>query len=201
MPEALTPRKSICVFCGSSNGLDPAYSDATRRVAIEMAARKLILVYGAGDVGLMGILADAMLAAGGLVIGFIPRALVDREVAHHGITELHVVETMHERKAHMADRASAFLALPGGFGTLDELFEILTWAQLGIHRKPIGLLNVRGFFNPLLSWIDHALQEGFLRAKHRDLLLVDDDPERLVQRLVTAPEPIPVTKWVRPEER
>ena len=201
MPPTPAPRKSICVFCGSANSQNIAYGEAARRVAIEMAARELILVYGAGDVGLMGILADAMLAAGGLVIGYIPRALIDREVAHHGITELHVVETMHERKAHMADRASAFLALPGGYGTLDELFEILTWAQLGIHNKPIGLLNVQGFFDPLLTWIDQAVREGFLRPKHRDLLLVDAEPERLVQRLVSAPEPQPVTKWVRPEER
>jgi uncharacterized protein (TIGR00730 family) len=166
-----------------------------------MAARNLVLVYGAGDVGLMGIVADAMLAAGGPVVGYIPRALVDREVAHHEITELNIVETMHERKAYMADRAAAFVALPGGFGTLDELFEILTWAQLGIHRKPIGLLNTLGFFDPLLQWINQAVDEGFVRASHRELLWVEDDPARLIDRLLTAPIAEQGTKWVRPEER
>lgn len=200
MQEA-SKRKSICVFCGSSPGREPVYSEAARRIGMEMAARNLVLVYGAGDVGLMGIVADAMLAAGGPVVGFIPRALVDREVAHHAITELHIVETMHERKAHMADRAAAFIALPGGFGTLDELFEILTWAQLGIHHKPIGMLNICGFFDPLLQWMDRAVVEGFLRPSHRELLWIEDDPARLIDRLLSVPAPEVKTKWVRPEER
>jgi uncharacterized protein (TIGR00730 family) len=194
-------RSSVCVFCGSSSGTNPVYVEAARRLGVEIAARRLELVYGAGDVGLMGVVADAVLAGGGQVIGYIPQSLVDREVAHHGLTELHVVETMHQRKALMADRSSAFLALPGGFGTADELFEILTWAQLGIHDKPIGLANVNGFFGPLLNWLDRAVEDGFLRPRHRELLYVDGDPVRLLDRLLNAPVSPPTDKWVRPEER
>src|SRR5271154_5558209 len=167
--------RGVCVFCGSSSGKGPQYADSARRLGAALAARGLELVYGAGDVGLMGVLADAALAAGGRVVGVIPQALVQREVAHHGLSELHVVRTMHERKALMADRADAFLALPGGFGTADELFEILTWAQLGLHSKPVGLLNVAGFFDPLLAWIDRCVSDGFLRPENRDLLLISAD--------------------------
>src|SRR5262245_36044027 len=152
----MTRKTAIFVFCGSAKGARPEYADAARRVGRELAARGLALVYGAGDVGLMGVLADAALGAGGRVVGVIPGALVAREVAHRWLTELHGVETMPQRKALMADRSDAFVALPGGYGTLDEMFEILTWAQLGIHQKPVGLLNVNGFFDLLLAWALHA---------------------------------------------
>ena len=180
----MAEKRSICVFCGSATGTRPEYADAARRLGDAIARRGLELVYGAGHIGLMGILADAALAAGGRVVGMIPRSLVDRELAHKGLSEIHVVESMHARKALMADRADAFLALPGGFGTLDELFEILTWAQIGIHAKPIGLINVAGYFDPLLAWIDGAVEGGLVREKHRAMLLVGDDAEELLGRVV-----------------
>ncbi len=197
----MAERRSVCVFCGSSEGIDPVHAAQAERLGGELARRGLTLVYGAGDIGLMGVLADAVLAGGGKVVGVIPQSLVDREVCHAGLTELHVVRTMHERKALMADRSDAFLALPGGYGTLDELFEILTWAQLGIHGKPVGLADVGGFFGPLLAWIERAVAEGFLREKHRGLLLVDADPVRLLDRVLSAPSGDPGVKWATPEER
>jgi len=163
------PRR-ICVFCGSSRGDDPAFALAARAVGQAIAARGDQLVYGGGGIGLMGIVADTVLDAGGVVIGVIPAPLATREVAHASLTELIVVETMHERKAKMAELADAFLALPGGFGTFDELFEILTWAQLGIHRQPIGLLNVAGYFDPLLSLVEQAIERGFVAPSHRAFL-------------------------------
>lgn len=174
----------ICVFCGSSPGVDPAYAKAAQDLGAALARRQLGLVYGGGDVGLMGLLADACMAAGGDVTGVIPRFLMDREVGHRGLSELHIVETMHERKALMADRSDAFIALPGGIGTMEELFEAWTWSQLGEHAKPVALLEVEGYFAPLRSFVDHMVDQGFLRARHRDLLLVDDDPERLLDRLL-----------------
>jgi uncharacterized protein (TIGR00730 family) len=186
--------KNVCVFCGSRGG-GPIYADAARSLGALLAGRGLALVYGAGHVGLMGVLADAVLAAGGRVVGVIPQGLVDRELAHTGLTELIVVDTMHQRKAVMAERSDAFLALPGGYGTLDETFEILTWAQLGLHAKPVGLLNVAGYFDGLLSWLDHALREGFVKPAHRELLAVDDDAGRLLDRLAAgAPTGLP-DKW------
>ena len=176
--------KRICVFCGSRTGLRPEYAEATKQLGKLLAARGLGVVFGAGHIGLMGVLADAVLEQGGEIIGVIPQSLVDRELAHAGLTELRVVGTMHERKAVMADLSDAFIALPGAFGTADELFEILTWAQLGIHNKPIGLLNVAGFFDPLLAWLAHAGEEGFLKEKHRCLLQNADAPERLLNLLV-----------------
>src|SRR5262245_8842875 len=149
--------KRVCVFCGSKSGSRVIYADATRRFGQALVEHGCELVFGAGHVGLMGVLADAVLAAGGNAIGVIPQALVDRELAHGSLTELHIVETMHQRKSLMADLSDAFVALPGGYGTGDELFEILTWAQLGIHSKPIGLLNVAGYFDPMLAWLDHML--------------------------------------------
>lgn len=193
--------RGVCVFCGSSIGTRPEYAEAARHLGRELARRGLVLVYGAGDVGLMGILADAALEAGGQVVGMIPRALVEREVAHRGLTELHVVETMHQRKALMADRSEAFLALPGGYGTLDELFEILTWAQLGIHQKPIGLLNVAGYFDPLLAWIDHGVAEEFLRPRHRNLLLVSREVTELLEAVLSAPPQPATSKWANREDR
>jgi uncharacterized protein (TIGR00730 family) len=192
--------RRLCVFCGSSTGKDAIYNESAKRFGAEMVRRRLGLVYGAGNIGLMGVLADEVLRAGGEVVGVIPQALVDREVAHEGLTELHIVATMHERKALMADLADGFAALPGGFGTADELFEILTWAQLGLHAKPIGLLNSGGFFDALLAWLDHMVTEGFLRTEHRQLLLTDDEPGRLLDALL-AYQPRMTTKWLDAEER
>jgi uncharacterized protein (TIGR00730 family) len=178
--------KSLCVFCGSSSGTRPAYASAARRFGTLLAQRGLILVYGGSASGLMLVLADAALAAGGTVIGVIPRALVEREVAHRGLTELHVVGSMHERKQKMADLSDGFVALPGGFGTLDETAEVLTWRQLGLHDKPCGLLDVGGFFAPLLRFFDHAVDEGFVVAEQRRMLIADEDPARLIDRLVAS---------------
>lgn len=195
MTEMQSDRRAVCVFCGSSMGAHPGYADAARALGRELARRDLELVYGAGNIGLMGVVADAALEAGGRVVGVIPRSLVEREVAHTTLTELHIVETMHQRKALMADRSDAFLALPGGFGTLDELFEILTWAQLGIHRKPVGLLNVRGYFDPLLAWVRHSFAEGFIRQKHVELLAVGAGITETLDALLTRPAAPPGTKW------
>jgi len=182
--------KRICVFCGSNAGARSEYAEAARALATVLAERKLGIVYGGGNVGLMGVLADAALARGGEVIGVIPQKLVDKEVAHRGVTELLIVETMHERKALMNDLSDAFLALPGGFGTLDEFFEVLTWAQLGFHGKPCALLNVAGYYDGMLAMLDHAVTERFLRPAHRELVIADTDPLRLLQRLSAfAPAP------------
>ena len=191
----------LCVFCGSSAGSPPIYAEATRQMGQALAARDLGLVYGGGHVGLMGILADSVLASGGSVIGVIPQALVDKELAQAGLTELHVVTTMHQRKALMADLADGFMALPGAFGTADELFEILTWAQLGLHAKPIGLLNVAGFFDPLRAWLDHTVREGFLRSAHRRLLLEAEDPERLLDLLEQYRPVAETPKWIEERDR
>ncbi len=193
--------KSICVFCGSAAGANPVYAATARELGRELAARKLALVYGGGRVGLMGEVASAALAAGGTVVGVIPHALARKEIAQEDCTELIVVDTMHERKALMADRSDAFVALPGGFGTCDELFEILTWAQLGIHNRPVAVLNVNGFFTPLLAWLDHIVTEGLLRPKHRGLLLVADAVPDLLDALASWVPPAPTTKWVEPDER
>lgn len=174
---------AVCVFCGSSPGTRPAYGATARALGTVLARRRITLVWGGGNVGLMGAVADATLAAGGRAIGVIPRALEARELAHRGATELHVVGSMHERKALMERLSDAFVALPGGFGTLDELCEILTWRQLGHHAKPMGLLDVERFFDPLVSAFDHAVREGFVRAEHRAMLAREDDPERLLDRL------------------
>jgi len=186
--------KRICVFCGSNAGARSEYAEAARALATVLAERKLGIVYGGGNVGLMGVLADAALARGGEVIGVIPQKLVDKEVAHRGVTELLVVETMHERKALMNDLSDAFIALPGGFGTLDEFFEVLTWSQLGFHGKPCALLNVAGYYDGMLAMLDHAVTERFLRPAHRELVIADTDPLRLLQRL-SAFVPAPKGKW------
>lgn len=185
----------ICVFCGSSPGARADYASAARRLGRVLAAQGLGVVYGGANVGLMAELANAVLAAGGELIGVIPRSLVERDVAHTGVTELRVVDTMHERKAMMTELADGFIALPGGLGTLDELFEILTWAQLGLHAKPCGLLNVAGYFDGLEAFLDHALRERFLRRAHRDLLLVGATPEDLLGLLRTY-QPAPEPKWL-----
>jgi uncharacterized protein (TIGR00730 family) len=173
----------ICIFCGSSSGVRPEYAAAARETGTLLARRGIGMVFGGGRVGLMGLAADAALAGGGEVVGVIPRALVEREVAHQRLTEQHVVETMHERKALMAKLTDAFVALPGGAGTYEELFEIWTWAQLGIHRKPLGVLDVSGYFGPLLSMADHAVQEGFMRPEYRAMLQVARDPSELLDKL------------------
>jgi uncharacterized protein (TIGR00730 family) len=199
--DAASAIRSVCVFCGSSTGSRPEYADAARRLGSALAGRGLELVYGAGNVGLMGVLADAALAAGGRVVGVIPRSLMLRELAHQGLSELHVVETMHQRKSLMADLSDAFVALSGGFGTADELFEILTWAQLGIHTKPIGLLNVGGFFDPLLGWVRHAAAEGFVREQHVALLNVSTDAEELLDALLRRGPPSSLPKWADRDDR
>lgn len=173
----------VCVFCGSNVGVRPVYAEAARQMGELLARRRITLVYGAGNVGLMGVVADAALAAGGAVIGVIPEAMMGWEVAHNGLTELHVTRSMHERKGLMADFADAFVALPGGFGTFEEFCEIVTWAQLGLHQKPCGLLNVAGFYDPLLTLFDRAVGERFVRPAHRELVLEETDPERLLDRL------------------
>lgn len=173
--------RRVCVFCGSSSGGRPAYAGAARALGVELVHRGAGLVYGGASVGLMGALADAVLERGGEVVGVIPRALVERELAHPGLTELRVVETMHERKAAMSELADGFVALPGGMGTLDELAEAITWGQLGIHAKPCGLLDVEGYFEPLLAFADRAVAEGFLRAEHRAALSVSREPGELLE--------------------
>ena len=185
----------VCVFCGSSSGLNPAFAMAARALARELASRELEVVYGGGNVGLMGILADAALAAGGRVIGVIPHALVTRELAHQGLTALHVVDSMHERKALMASLADGFIALPGGFGTLEEFCEAVTWTQLGVHAKPCGLLNVAGFYDGLLAFLEHALAEEFLRPTHREIVVSDSDPAALIARVIGWRAPS-IPKWI-----
>ena len=187
--------QSVCVFCGSSSGDQPFYRDAATAIGREVAERGWTLVYGGGNIGLMGLVADAALAAGGKVIGVIPQHLFDKEVAHLGLTNLVIVDSMHERKARMADESDAFVALPGGFGTFEEFCEVLTWAQLGLHSKPCGLLNVGGFYDSLLRLFDHAEQSKFLRTEHRSLVLDDDDISRLLDRML-AHEPPKVHKWI-----
>jgi uncharacterized protein (TIGR00730 family) len=187
--------RRLCVYCGSSPGADPRYAGAARAVGGLLARRGIGLVYGGGNVGLMGAVADAAMAAGGEVVGVIPQALLDREVGHRGVTELRVVASMHERKALMAELSDGFLALPGGIGTLEELVEVYTWAQLGLHRKPIGLLDVAGFYASLVAFLDHAVAERFLRPEHRATLLVGDDAEALLRRMADF-QPPAVEKWL-----
>jgi len=192
--------RSLCVYCGSNLGADPAFAVATRALARLAAERDIRLVYGGGAVGLMGTLADTALEAGGSVVGVIPQALMDREIGHRGLSELRVVGSMHERKALMADLADAFVALPGGIGTLEEVVEVYTWSQLGLHRKPIGLLNVNGYYDALAAFLDHAVDRRFLRAQHREVLLVDEDPEVLLDRLEVAQPPV-LGKWLSEAQR
>ena len=175
--------RSVCVFCGSSAGGRDAYAEAARAVGRTLAENGMRLVYGGAKVGLMGVLADAALDAGGEVVGVIPLALVQREIAHEGLSAIHHVASMHERKAMMADLSEGFLALPGGVGTLEELFEIWTWAQLGHHKKPVGILNVERYFDPLLAFLDRQCSEGFMRREHRDMLVVEDEPQRMLDAL------------------
>ena len=197
--------KRICVFCGSNAGHNPIYRAEAEKLGQLLAARGIELVYGAGNIGLMGAVADACLAAGGTVIGVIPEALMGKEVAgravdHRALTRLEVVDSMHSRKARMAELADGFVALPGGFGTFEEFCEILTWGQLGFHTKPIGLLNVAGFYDPLLALFDRAVAEGFLRAQNRAIALADTDSERLLMAMA-AYRAEPVSKWLKEERQ
>ena len=181
--------KNLGVFCGSHSGRGEVYRSAAAEFAREVARRGLTIVYGGGNVGLMGVVADAALAAGGRVIGVLPRFLQERELGHAALTELHLVDSMHERKAKMAELSDAFVALPGGLGTLEELFEAWTWMQLGLQHKPCGLLSVGGFFDPLLAFLDRASEEGFVTANHRALLKVASDPAVLLSKLASAVPP------------
>lgn len=192
--------KNICVFCGSSNGVRPEYADAARQLGALLAQRGLGLVYGGGRVGLMGLIADAVLANGGHVSGIIPEFLFKKEIEHKDVSDLRVVGSMHERKALMADLADGFIALPGGWGTLDEFCEILTWAQLGLHSKPCGLLNVSGYYDSFLQFFDTATTEGFVQPQHRTLVLAETDPARLLDRMATY-QPPPTVKWMKDEQR
>ncbi|MBX3400848.1 MAG: TIGR00730 family Rossman fold protein [Gemmataceae bacterium] len=193
--------RSVCVFCGSASGGNPVFAETARALGTELARRGLALVYGGGRIGLMGEVAVAAKAAGGTVVGVIPERLAAKEIAYDDASELIVVNTMHTRKAIMADRADAFIALPGGFGTLEELFEILTWAQLGIHAKPVGLLDVAGFYTPLLAWLDQIVSAGLLKPKHRDLLIVRTDETALLDALNDWRPPTPTEKWMTPAGR
>lgn len=192
--------KSLCVFCGSHAGRGTIYRDAARGFGEELARRGIALVYGGGHVGLMGIVADAVMANGGRAVGVIPRFLLEREVGHGGLTELHVVETMHERKATMASLSDAFVALPGGIGTLEEIFEAWTWLLLGLHAKPVGLLQVGTYFDPLIAYFERTVEEGFVTAAQRKLLKVSNDPAVLLAKLASA-EPPPAAKWTGDESR
>ena len=192
--------KRVCVYLGSSPGADPAYAAAVEALARECVGRGLGIVYGGSGVGLMRVLADTALEAGGEVIGVIPEGVLEREVAHRGLPDLRVVGSMHERKALMADLADAFVAAPGGVGTLEELVEVYTWSQLGLHAKPVGLLDTAGYWTPFAAWLDHAVAQGFLRTEHRAMLLSDPDPAALLDRLA-AWQPPTVTKWISRDER
>jgi uncharacterized protein (TIGR00730 family) len=190
----------LCVFCGSSTGNRTIFTEKTRALGRLMADAHVGLVYGGGNVGLMGVLAHAVLQGGGEVIGVIPRSLEAKELALQDSTRLHVVDTMHERKALMAELADAFVALPGGFGTCDELFEILTWAQLSMHNKPVGLLNIDEFFTPLLSWLHSTVTAGFVKADNLRLLHVATEPSAILKLLQQPPQPAPEAKWIGRED-
>ena len=188
------PIKSLCVYCGSNLGNRSEILDSARELGIEMALREITLIYGGGRVGIMGVLADAVLNSGGKVMGVIPNFLDAKEVGHKGLTELRIVQTMHERKALMADLSDGFVALPGGFGTLDELFEILTWGQLSLHQKPCGILNSAGYFDDLLKFLDKTVESSFIRPEHRALLICEETPSALLDSL-SKNIPLSVSKW------
>lgn len=190
--------KRLCIFCGSNHGGNPTYAAAAKQAGAELARRGIGLVYGGGNVGLMGVLADSVLAAGGQVTGVIPEALMAKEVGHRGLPDLRIVKTMHERKALMAELSDGFIALPGGIGTFEEFFEIVTWAQLGLHSKPCALLNVNSFYDPLLALLDHAIEERFVIPKQRALVLVESDFSTLLDRMANHQIPHE-PKWISPE--
>jgi uncharacterized protein (TIGR00730 family) len=187
--------KAVCVFCGSSPGGDPAYLEAARTTGAAIARRGLTLIYGGAKVGLMGAVADAALAAGGQVVGVLPKALMIKEIGHPGLSRLEVVASMHERKARMAELSDGFIALPGGAGTLEEIFEIWTWGQLGFHDKPAGFLNVAGYYDKLAGFLDHTVGEAFVKPVHRDMLIFHDQPEPLLEALAAYDAPA-TSKWL-----
>lgn len=192
--------KSICVYCGSADGLHPEYYAAARKMGAAIAGRGLELWYGAGSTGLMGAVADAALDAGGQVVGVIPELFNTPRLAHMHLTRLEVVESMHVRKSRLADAADAFVALPGGFGTFEEVFEILTWSQIGLHTKPVGLLNARGYYEPLLQMVEHARREGFIYEVHRSLFACMEDPEELLDALAAYKSPSGLDRWLTRED-
>jgi uncharacterized protein (TIGR00730 family) len=192
--------RRLCVFCGSSPGARPGYAEAAAELGRLLAAERIGLVYGGASVGLMGVLADAVLADGGEVVGVIPQALVDREIGHPGVQDLRVVGSMHERKALMAELADGFVALPGGLGTLEELFEIYTWAQLGMHRKPCGLLDVEDYYAGISQFLEHAVEERFLPERHRAMLMVEREPGALLERMRSFEPGAVEPKWIDREE-
>ena len=187
--------ENLCVFCGSQFGNRPEYEVAARLLGLELAGRGIRLIYGGGRVGLMGVVADAVMAAGGEVVGVIPEFLMQKEIGHVGLTELHVVDSMHSRKAKMAELADGFVALPGGFGTFEEFFEVLTWAQLGMHNKPVGLLDVADFYLPMVAFLRHSATQGFIRNDHLSLIVHAREPEDLIQRL-SGYQAVTVPKWL-----
>ncbi len=189
----------ICVFCGSKMGINPRFLETAIQLGRVLAERRLDLVYGGASIGLMGAVADSVMAGGGKVVGVIPEAMASKEVAHDGLTEMHVVSSMHERKSMMARLADAFVALPGGFGSFEELLEMITWAQLGIHQKPVGILNVSGYYDPLIQLFERAIEEDFIRPSNRQLFLVDQEPDRLIQTLLTHKLP-EVKRWITERE-
>lgn len=191
--------KSICIFCGSNPGKERIYADATRAMVRAISAAGMKIVFGGGKIGLMGVVAETAIASGVYVIGVSPRRLLEHEVVHQGLSELHIVESMHERKVAMSKISDAFIVLPGGMGTFDEMFEVLTLNQLGVQNKACGLLNVAGFYNPLLAFLDHAVDQRFVRPEHRDMIVLDDDPVRLLQRLGKWTMP-GVSKWMDREK-
>ena len=195
----MNPLRSLCVYCGSSPGNDTRYVEQARELGSLLAAQGIQLVYGGAKIGVMGAVADAALAAGGKVVGVIPHALTDKEVAHDGLTEMHVVDSMHQRKAMMADLSDGFIALPGGIGTFEELFEIWTWGQLGIHAKPCGLLNVAGYYDLLVAFLDQSAEAGFIRPRHRQMLLTADTVEGLLSAMRTYQPPV-TRRWIGREE-
>lgn len=191
--------KSVCVYCGSNEGRLPVYAEAARGLGRALVERGLDLVYGGASVGIMGVIADTVLGLGGRVTGVMPESIVRKEIAHRGLTELHVTSSMHERKMKMAELSDAFVALPGGIGTLEEIFEVWTWAQLGLHAKPCGFLNVAGYYDGLVAFLDHAVAERFVKEANRAMLVVGDDPSDLLDRFAAYGAPV-VEKWIRKGE-
>ncbi len=189
----------ICVFCGSKTGSNPVFLETAKQLGRVLAERGLDLVYGGASIGLMGAVADSVMGGGGRVVGVIPEAMATKEVAHDGLTEMHVVSSMHERKSVMARLADGFVALPGGFGSFEELLEMITWAQLGIHRKPVGILNVSGYYDPLIQLFERAIEEGFIKPRNRQLVVVEQEPDELLQTLLAHKLP-EVKRWITERE-